>query len=170
MALVRIEPPGESTQTAFFIRDTSATVRGFGRTPGIAGRYRGLDWRKQVMVVVLVLKVRTKQEPVYYDLWLNLRESEISTVPFVDLAVQSNLTFQFFGDDGGTMTACMIKNPFREFARTLLRELERYPTWDSEQYRQAEAELRAKSPTLKDLWEALGRSSPPSPRIKPVPL
>jgi hypothetical protein len=170
MALVRIEPPGESTQTAFFIRDTSATVRSFGRTPGIAGRYRGLDCRKQVMVVALVLKVRTPREPVYYGLWLNLRESEHSTAPFVDLAVQPNLTFQFFGDDGVTMTACMIRNPFREFARTLLRELEDYPMWDAERYRLAEAEFRAKHPAMKDLWEALGQSSPPGSLINPLPF
>lgn len=45
--LVRIAPPGEGTRTAFFIRDTTETVRRFGRTPGIAGRFQGVDWRER---------------------------------------------------------------------------------------------------------------------------
>ncbi len=167
--LVRIAPPGEGTRTAFFIRDTTETVRRFGRTPGIAGRFQGVDWREEVLTVAIAIRVRTPTEPVFYDLWLNLHDTDTRTALMVDLAVQPALIFQFFGDGGCTLTACTMNNPFREFARSLLHQLERYGGWTIEQYHRAETELRRRCATPAALWDALAQPPPDSPLINPVP-
>lgn len=156
VALVRVEPRGEPPQTALFIRDRTETITAFGRTPGLSGRFRGIDWRQKVFVVAIALRVRTPKDPVLYSLWVNLRATPTSTVPFVDLAVQQNVIFQFFGDGGSTMTACMIKNPFQEFSRTLLQQLPQFPAWSPGQFEDAVTELRGRYPSPFSLWEALG--------------
>ncbi|MGH7255343.1 MAG: hypothetical protein ACREI3_06155 [Nitrospirales bacterium] len=145
MNLVRIEPPGDQLQTAIFIRDHSATIQRFGRTPRLSGRFRGADWWHKVVVVVIAIKVPTPPEPVLYTLWIDLHATLTSTVPFVDLAVQPNLIFQFFGDGGATMPACMIGNPLNQF-----------PAWTSDQFGRAVEDLQAQHPTPARLWEALG--------------
>ena len=152
--LVRIAPPGEGTRTAFFIRDTTETVRRFGRTPGIAGRFQGVDWREEVLAVAMAIKVRTPTESVFYDLWLNLHDTDTRTALMVDLC---------------TLTACTMKNPFREFARSLLHQLERYGGWTTEQYHRAETELRRRCATPAALWDALAQPPPDSPLINPIP-
>ncbi len=167
--LVRIAPPGGGTQTALFIHDTTETVRRFGRTPGIAGRFQGFDWRGEVLAVAIAIKVRTPTAPVFYDLRLNLRDTNARTALMVDLAVQPTLIFQFFGDGGCPLTACTMKNPFREFARSLLHQLERYGGWTAEQYHRAETELRRRCATPAALWDALAQPPPDSPLINPVP-
>ncbi len=169
MDLVRIVPPGEASQTALFIRDSTDRVLSFGRTPGIAGRFKGLDWKREVFAAAIVLKVRTPQDPVFYELWINPREHDASTAPFVDLAVQPKVIIQFFGDGGAMMTACTIKNPFREWARTLLQQLERYPRWNHEQFAQAAADFKGRHPSPAGLWEALVPSGPSGPLIRPLP-
>jgi hypothetical protein len=156
VALVRVEPRGEQTQTALFIRDRTETITTFGRPPALSGRFRGVDWRQKVFVVVIALRIRTPQDPVSYTLWVNLRATPTSTVPFVDLAVQPNVIFQFFGDGGSTITACMIKNPFQEFSRTLLQQLPQFPAWSPGQFEDAVTELRGRYPSPAALWEALG--------------
>ncbi|MEW6542793.1 MAG: hypothetical protein AB1411_04185 [Nitrospirota bacterium] len=171
MLMVRVAPPGEATQTALFIRDRTQTVTSFGRTPGIAGRYRGLDWQRQVLVVALVIRVRTPQDPQFYRLWLNLRESASTTAHLVDLAVQPKLTFQFFGDGGRPLTACTIRNPFQDFSRAVLKQLEEYPAWDQDQFSRAVAEFTDRYRTAKSLWEGLARINPsevPTLLIRPT--
>lgn len=165
--LVRIAPTGQPTQTAIFIRDSTGTVASFGRTPGISGRFEGLDYRSQVLVVSIILKVRTPKDPVYYPLWLNLQDKRTSTALFVDLAVQTHLTFQFFGTGGRTMTACVMNNPLRDFARNVLTRLQQYERWTSDQYLEAEQALRAQFSTSAILWNSLGQPSQTTPLIQP---
>jgi hypothetical protein len=163
LGFVRIVPPGDSPQAALFIRDTSATVTSFGRTPGILGRFKGMDWQRTVLMVGMIIKVRAPQAPVLYDLFLNLRDPDVSVSPFVDLAVQPKLIIQFFGDEGNPMTACMLNNPFREFARRLLKQLEEYPVWSKEQFTTAVADLKLRYPTVESLWDSLDHGSPTTP-------
>ena len=163
MAFVRIAPPWESAQAALFIRDRTATVTRFGRTPGIAGRFKGIDWQRRVLVVALVLKVRTPDEPVLYELIMNLHDPEVTTAPFAHLASQPKLIIQFFGDEGNPMTACMLNNPFTDFARVVLKQLEQYPAWSEEQFSQAATDLKQRHPTPKNLWEALSHATPSNP-------
>lgn len=169
LTLVRIAPPGQSTQTAFFIRDTTGTVNGFGRMPGIAGRFRRLDYQQQVLVVAIALKVRTPREPVYYQVWLDLQNRDACTALFVDLAVQPTLTIQFFGDGGRPLTACMMKNAFGAFARNVLHELEQYSQWTHDDYQRAEADLRERYPSPFALWQALGKDGLSEPLVNPIP-
>lgn len=165
--LVRIAPTGQPTQTAIFIRDSTGTITSFGRNPGISGRFEGMDYHKQVLVVIILLKVRTPKDPAYYQLWLNLQDQRTSTALFVDLAVQTHLTFQFFGTGGRTMTACVMNNPFRDFARNVLNKLQQYEQWTAEQYLEAEQALRSQFSTSAILWNSLGQLTQTPPLIHP---
>jgi len=157
LGFVRIAPPGDAPQAALFIRDQTATVLRFGRTPGIAGRFKGIDWQRTVLLVVIVLQVRTEGNPVLYDLVLNLRDQ---SVPFTELAVQQKLIIQFFGDEGTPLTACMLRNPFQEYMRRLMAQLEEYRPWSEQQFVDARQDLQRRHPTLESLWEALDHPPP----------
>ncbi len=165
--LVRIAPAGQPTQTAIFIRDSTGAITSFGRNPGISGRFEGIDYQEDVLVVVILLRVRTPKEPAYYQLWLNLQDQRTSTALFVDLAVQTHLTFQFFGTGGRTMTACVMNNPFREFARNVLNKLQQYKRWTPEKYLEAEQALRSRFTTSASLWNSLGKPASTVPLIHP---
>lgn len=162
LGFVRIAPPADAPQAALFIRDQTSVVTRFGRTPGIAGRFKSIDWQKTVLLVAMVFKVRMSDAAILYDLLLNLREPAGALSAFVELATQPRLIVQFFGDDAMPLTACMIHNPFQEFARRIMAQLDQYPAWSEEQFQEAAADLRRRHPTTESLWDALDHTAPPA--------
>jgi hypothetical protein len=165
-AITPFAPPGQTKQTAWLIRKTSADIESLKGAPNLRfeqrpGVYRVSVNGKFVDVFFLMLAIGTQPfDPAWIHLGIVGSEHQEGMYGGMleSLATQDTMTVVLIGDSKNIENFAVIPNTVRQFARERLAELSNMPPWSSEEWQTAVTALQEENGGDKlRLWDRFGK-------------
>ncbi len=155
-SLSRLDAAPEETD--FLIREETARIQAW-RSPAIEFRSGAITEEAVVLVPILI---RVQDE--LYECWVNHWAEANSQRVLGTLAIQERLVLHCFGDEGTRIRSLRVSNPHRAFFAEVSRTCATAAPWSMPAFDAARERLYTRHPSVRDLWNALRRTSPPPPR------